>query len=134
MKIGFICTHNSARSIMAEALARKLFKEALLDVEVFSAGSKPAKEINPIALKVLEKFGYDTKNLYPKAITDIPYEDLDIVITLCGDAKDECPYVPSHKRREHWGLEDPSKSSSEEVFIETLKKIEENLRNLLKLK
>ncbi len=131
MKIAFIGRENAVRSIMAEAVARKLLPEVGIRAEVFSAGTEPAKEVHPLTLRVLEEKGYPTKGLYPKPIGKIPYRKVDVLITLCNEAKERCEFVTSHKRRENWLIDEPS--GNEESFKRTLEDIENHLRELLKL-
>jgi len=131
MKVAFISHENAVRSIMAEAVAKKLFSELGIKAEVFSAGTEPAGEVNPLALKVLEEKGYPTKGLYPKPVAKIPYRKLDVLVTMCNEAKEKCEFVVSHKRRENWLIESPSESESS--FLKTLEEIEEHIRELLKL-
>ncbi len=128
MKIGFICTGNSARSQMAEAYAKYFAKLYGKQVEIYSAGSQPAERVNPYAVKVMEEEGIDMSGHYPKSIEDIPYWELDVVITLCGDAKETCPVVPG-ARTEHWGLPDPAKhEGSEEEKLEFFRKIRDEIK------
>ncbi len=131
MKIAFIGRENAVRSIMAEAVVRKLLPEVGIRAEVFSAGTEPAKEVHPLTLRVLEEKGYPTKGLYPKPISKIPYRKVDVLITLCNEAKERCEFVTSHKRRENWLIDEPS--GNEESFKRTLEDIENHLRELLKL-
>jgi arsenate reductase len=84
-----------------------------LEVEIYSAGSNPAPSVNPLAVKVMSEDGIDISSHHPKSLEEIPFSELDLVITLCGDAKEACPYVPS-QRREHWGLPDPAKAEGPE--------------------
>ncbi len=128
MKLGFICTGNSARSQMAEAYAKYFAKLYGKQVEIYSAGSKPAERVNPYAIRVMEEEGIDMSAHYPKSIEDIPYQGLDVVITLCGDAKETCPVVPG-ARMEHWGLPDPAKyEGSEEEKLEFFRKIRDEIK------
>jgi Protein-tyrosine-phosphatase len=128
MKIGFICTGNSARSQMAEAYAKYFAKLYGKQVEIYSAGSQPAERVNPYAIRVMEEEGIDMSAHYPKSIEDIPYQELDVVITLCGDAKETCPVVPEAKM-EHWGLPDPAKhEGSEEEKLEFFRKIRDEIK------
>lgn len=128
MKIGFICTGNSARSQMAEAYAKYFAKLYGKQVEIYSAGSQPAERVNPHAIRVMEEEGIDMSAHYPKSIEDIPYRELDVVITLCGDAKETCPVVPE-ARTEHWGLPDPAKhEGSEEEKLEFFRKIRDEIK------
>jgi arsenate reductase len=128
MKIGFICTGNSARSQMAEAYAKYFAQLYGKQVEIYSAGSQPAEKVNPYAIRVMEEEGIDMSAHYPKSIEDIPYQELDMVITLCGDAKETCPVVPEAKM-EHWGLPDPAKyEGSEEEKLEFFRKIRDEIK------
>ena len=128
MKLGFICTGNSARSQMAEAYAKYFAKLYGKQVEIYSAGSQPAERVNPYAVRVMEEEGIDMSAHYPKSIEDIPYQELDVVITLCGDAKETCPVVPEAKM-EHWGLPDPAKhEGSEEEKLEFFRKIRDEIK------
>lgn len=100
LKVAFVCTGNSCRSQMAEGFARHLGSDAL---EIYSAGTHPASEINPNAKAVMKEAGVDIGNQYPKLLDDIPYE-MDILIKMgCGVV---CPFLPN-KYEEDWGLEDP---------------------------
>ncbi|MFK5883591.1 MAG: arsenate reductase ArsC [Candidatus Izemoplasma sp.] len=99
--IGFICTHNSCRSIMAEGYAKHLASNMF---EVYSAGTESYPAPKPLAIEVMEDVAIDMAQSYSKLLDEIPSE-LDILITMgCGV---ECPFVPT-KHREDWGLDDPS--------------------------
>jgi len=127
-KIAFICTGNSARSQIAEGYAKHLARLYNLEVEVYSAGSKPAPSVNPLAVKVMAEDGIDISSHYPKSLKEIPFSELDLVITLCGDAKETCPYVSS-QRREHWGLPDPAKAEgSEEEKLAVFRKVRDEIK------
>lgn len=122
-KIAFVCTHNSCRSQMAEAISKALASESF---DAFSAGTEIKSEINPDAVKIIQKlYGVDmTHTQHPKLLADLP--PVDIVVTMgCGV---QCPSLPC-KHREDWGLEDPT-GKSEEDFIRTAKTIEEKIMNL----
>jgi len=136
MKIGFICTGNSARSQMAEGLAKKLFSEEGIDAQVYSAGSKPAGFVHPLAVEVLREAGIDISSGYSKSLEEIPYSQLDIIITLCSEAEKECPPV-SGKTVYHWRLEDPASfdgsiDQQREFFRKIRNQIEEKIRELIK--
>ncbi|MCX7832300.1 MAG: arsenate reductase ArsC [Actinobacteria bacterium] len=111
-KILFLCTHNSARSIMAEALFNHYFSEV---AEAKSAGTDPTG-VNPLTLKVLEEIGIDTKNLRSKSVQEMLNEDFDLVITVCDNAKESCPVFPKPLRKIHQSFEDPAASNDIEVF------------------
>ncbi len=116
-KVAFICTHNSCRSQIAEALGKLLAADVF---ESYSAGTETKDRINPDAVRLMkERFGVDMElTQRSKLISELP--QVDVVITMgCGV---ECPYLPS-QRREDWGLEDPT-GKSDEVFLETISTIE----------
>ena len=128
MKIAFICTGNSARSQIAEGFAKHFAKLYNKHLEIYSAGSNPASSVNPLAIKVMAEVGIDISSQHPKSLQDIPYGELDLVITLCDDAAESCPFVPGAKR-EHWSLPDPAKAEgSEEERLEFFRKIRDELR------
>jgi thioredoxin type arsenate reductase len=102
MGILFLCVANSARSQMAEGIARSL---APPGIKIWSAGSRPAS-VRPEAIAVLKEIGIDISQHRSKAITEIPASEVNTVITLCGE--EECPVFFGEARRLHWGLPDPA--------------------------
>lgn len=122
-KVAFVCIHNSCRSQMAEAWAKKLGSDVM---EVYSAGTEEYPEVKPLAVKVMEEVGVNINGHYPKLLFDIPQE-LDILVTMgCGV---ECPYVPC-KNKEDWGLTDPS-GGPVEGFRETRDIIKQKVEKLI---
>ncbi len=112
----FVCVHNAGRSQMAAAFLSNLSKGA---VEVRSAGSAPAEEVNPAAAQAMAEVGIDITDEYPKPWTDEIVQAADVVVTMgCGDA---CPYFPG-KRYEDWELEDP-----EGKDLETVRRIRDEI-------
>jgi thioredoxin type arsenate reductase len=97
----FLCVANSARSQMAEGIARSLAPEG---VKILSAGSHPT-QVRPEAIAVLKEIGIDISEQRSKDVSEIPPSDVDTVITLC--AEEECPVFLGSAKRLHWGLPDP---------------------------
>lgn len=123
-KVAFICTHNSCRSQMAEAISKKLASDVF---DAYSAGTEIKGTINPDAVRVVKKiYGIDmTENQHPKLLSELP--PVDIVVTMgCGV---QCPYLPG-KHREDWGLDNPT-GKTEDEFIRTAKIIEEKINDLM---
>ncbi len=115
-KIGvlFLCTHNSARSQMAEGLLRAMGKN---DFEVFSAGTEATK-IRPLAIEALAELGIDISGQHSKVLTQYLKQPFDYVITVCDQANESCPVFPGATHRLHWSFPDPSKATGtpEEQF------------------
>jgi arsenate reductase len=106
MNIAFICTHNSCRSIMAEAIAKSINSNSF---NAYSAGSTPAGVINKKALETLKANNISINDLSSKSIDDLSHIRFDAVITLCGNAhKEPCPIWVGDCIKDHWGFEDPS--------------------------
>lgn len=119
-RVAFVCVHNSCRSQIAEALGRVLADDAF---DSYSAGTALKAAINPDAVRLIKQlYGIDMeKDQRPKLLTDIPA--VDVVITMgCGVT---CPNLPC-KRREDWGLEDPT-GKSDEAFIAVIQAIESHI-------
>ncbi|MGA0333357.1 MAG: arsenate reductase ArsC [Kiritimatiellia bacterium] len=102
----FLCTGNSARSILAEYITRQYFSEKF---NAFSAGSHPKEAPNPVALQILhEEFQIDCSDAHSKSWDQFLGQKIDFVITLCDDAKESCPVWPGQPVMAHWGMKDPS--------------------------
>ena len=122
----FLCVANSARSQMAEGIARSLAPE---DVTVFSAGSRPT-HVRPEAKAVLEELGIDVSSHRSKAVSEIPADQVDTVITLCGE--EECPLFLGNATRLHWGLPDPaSVEGDEQARLDAFRQTRDELRRRL---
>jgi arsenate reductase len=104
-RILFLCTGNSARSQIAEAL---VMLEASDRFEAASAGSKPASRVHPLAIQALGQVGIDWSGREPKGSGAVVEQAWDIVITVCDRAKEACPIFPGRPATAHWGMEDPA--------------------------
>jgi arsenate reductase len=104
IRVLVICTGNSARSLMAEALLRK---HGGADFDVFSAGTEP-KGINPLTERVLDEAGLDHSWARSKSVTEYLGQTFDYVITVCDQARQNCPVFPGVHETLHWGYEDPA--------------------------
>jgi arsenate reductase len=105
-----VCTGNSARSVMAEALLRQKGGDAF---EVHSAGTEP-KGINPLTVRVLAEAGIDASWARSKSVTEYLGQEFDYVITVCDEARQVCPVFPGVHQSLHWGYEDPAESTGTE--------------------
>jgi protein-tyrosine-phosphatase len=101
-----LCTGNSARSQIAEALLATRGRAA---VEVASAGARPAPRVHPLALEVLRAHGIEWPERTPRAIDAVADREWDYVITVCDHAREACPVLPGHPAAVHWGLSDPAR-------------------------
>jgi arsenate reductase len=104
VRVLFVCTGNSARSIFAESLLRRVGGD---DFEVFSAGTEP-RGLNPVTLEVLRESEYPTDQLSSKSVRQFLGERFDYVITVCDNARENCPVFPGAHESLHWGYDDPA--------------------------
>ncbi len=127
MKILILCTGNSCRSQMAEAFLRS-FDDRL---EVHSAGSRPTERVNPKAAKVMSELGFDLSNNKPKSVEQFLGQPLDYVITVCGNARDECPaFTGQVGTRVHLGFDDPADATgTEEEVLDIFRSSREEIRD-----
>lgn len=125
----FLCTGNSARSVMAEALVSNMGKGRFRG---FSAGSHPGGSVNPFAIEQIEATGYPLDKLRSKSWDEFGTADaphMDFIITVCDNAAGEvCPYWPGHPLSAHWGFEDPAAATGtdaekREVFHKVFRQI-----------
>jgi arsenate reductase len=122
----FLCVANSARSQMAEGIARSL---APAGVTVASAGSRPSR-VNPLAIRALDEIGIDIRSQRSKNVDSISPEGVEAVITLC--AEEVCPLFLGKARRVHWGLPDPAGAGSDEAEqLQAFRDVRDELRRRL---
>src|SRR5208283_2535721 len=133
-KIIIICTHNSARSQMAEAFLKKYAGDYF---DVYSAGFDP-KPIHPYTFKVMQEIGYDLSKQQPKELWQlIQKEYFGIAITVCKKSEEECPTIPGTSTRLYWNIDDPAalEGTDEEKlakFREVRDQINEQIKSFLK--
>ncbi|NUO80975.1 arsenate reductase ArsC [candidate division KSB1 bacterium] len=131
-RVIFICTHNSARSQMAEGLLRHLAGERY---DVFSAGTQSTR-VNPLAIQAMAEKGIDISQHTSDHIDKFMGMEFDYVITVCDNAKESCPYFPTNKTQWHWSFADPAAATGSEEqrlakFREIRDQIEKRLQTLL---
>ena len=114
-RVLFICTHNSARSHMAEGFLGARYGDRY---EAFSAGTKPS-QVNPLAISVMAEAGIDISGHRSKGVEKFLGQEFDYVVTVCDHANETCPFFPGGKNRLHRGFKDPSaqQGSIEERLI-----------------
>ncbi len=110
-RVLFLCTGNAARSQMAEGLARAFHGDEL---DVVSAGSRPAGWVHPLAIKAMAGIGVDISDQESKSADQFLGERFDVVVTVCDSAANDCPLWPGAKRIEHWSIVDPSWGEDDE--------------------
>jgi arsenate reductase len=124
-RVLFLCTHNSARSQMAEGLLRHLAGGRF---EAFSAGTE-ATHVRPLAVRAMGEIGVDISGQVSKTLDRYLHEPFDHVITVCDDANEACPFFPGAKSRLHWSFEDPSKAEgSEEERLAVFRSARDRIR------
>jgi len=122
----FLCVANSARSQMAEGIARSLARHG---VKVSSAGSAPSR-LNPLAVRMLAEIGIDISGQRSKSVDEIPRGDVDVVVTLC--AEEVCPAFLGKALRAHWALPDPAAAAgSDDQKLQAFRNVRDELRRRL---
>jgi arsenate reductase len=126
-RVLFLCSGNSARSIIAEALLREIGGAAF---EVYSAGIAP-KGVHPQTIRVLSDAGISIDGLRSQHVDEYGSDRFDYVITVCDDAAERCPVFPGEARRIHWSLEDPAAAEAD-VQHRAFDRTREALHDLIK--
>jgi arsenate reductase len=125
-RVLFLCTHNSARSQMAEGLLRRLAGNRF---EVHSAGTE-ATHVRPLAIRAMDEIGVDISSQESKTLDRYLVEPFDFVITVCDDANEACPFFPGVRNRLHWSFEDPSRAEgSEEERLAVFRSVRDRIRD-----
>lgn len=132
-RVLILCTGNSARSQMAEGLLRELAGDVF---EVESAGVSPTA-VRPEAIAVLREIGVDISTHRSKSVDEFTGQQFDYVITVCDNAREQCPVFPAETKRLHWSFDDPAASAGDEaarlaVFRRVRDEIEERLRGFIR--
>ena len=124
-KVLFICTHNSARSQIAEGLMNTFFGD---DYTAVSAGTE-STQVNPYAIKVMKEAGIDVASHHSKSVDSFLDQDFDYVVTVCDHANETCPFFPGGKKRVHKGFQDPSAiEGTEEEKLVGFRRIRDEIR------
>ncbi len=131
VKILFLCTGNSCRSQMAEGWARALKSDV---VEAYSAGIE-THGLNPYAVKVMAEAGVDISAQKSKLVPDLPTQEFDYVITVCGNARESCPVFPGKTRVVHVGFDDPPRLAeacqTEEEKLACYRRVRDEIRTFI---
>ena len=133
IRVLFICTGNSARSQMAEALLRRAGGDRFA---VASAGTEP-KGVNPLAIRALAEVGIDISGARSKSLLEFLDQPFDVVVTVCDRARESCPVFPGAERTLHWSLDDPAEATGSEeerleVFRATRSEIQRRIRRFVR--
>ena len=123
-----LCTGNSCRSQMAEGFLRQAGGDL---VEVASAGSKPAGQVHPLAVRVMAEIGIDLAGARSKPLGEFLSRRVATVITVCGHADEACPIFPGQVNRHHWPFEDPARAcGTEEEIISVFRRVRDEIRRV----
>jgi arsenate reductase (thioredoxin) len=131
-KILFLCTGNSARSIFAEYLTKKICNDRF---EAYSAGSQPTGAVNPFALQVLrDQYKIDAKDARSKSWDKFRNTEFDIIITVCDRAKESCPIFPGEPNVAHWSIPDPAEAQgTDEQKLRAFKQVAQQIQRRIEL-
>lgn len=129
-KILILCTGNSCRSQMAEGCMKSFDSE----LEVYSAGTNPANEVNPKSIQVMQELGIDINSHFPKKVDKFINDEFDYVITVCDHAKETCPiFIGKVKNHLHIGFEDPAEATgTEDEILNFYRKIRDEINTEFK--
>jgi arsenate reductase len=129
-RVLFLCTHNSARSQMAEGLLRYMASDRF---EVFSAGTEVTR-VHPLAQKAMNEIGIDLSLHRSKSLDEFTGQEFDYVITVCDRANESCPIFPGETQRIHWSFDDPSAAEGDEARrLQTFRRVRDEIAQRLRL-
>ncbi|MDI1311774.1 arsenate reductase ArsC [Prosthecobacter sp.] len=121
-----LCTGNSCRSHLAEGILRRALGA---DYIVASAGSKPAGYVHPLGIKAMAEIGIDISAHHSKHLSEFLNQDIETVITVCGNADQACPMFPGQVNRHHWGFDDPAHATgTEEEQMQVFRRVRDEIR------
>jgi arsenate reductase (thioredoxin) len=123
LRVLTLCTANSARSQMAEGVLRWLGGDA---VESYSAGTHPSR-VNPFAIRVMDEIGVDIRGQHSKSVTEFLGQPIDVVITVCDNAAENCPVFPGRVERLHWSFPDPAAAEGDEAKLVSFRQVRDGL-------
>jgi arsenate reductase (thioredoxin) len=129
-RVLFLCTHNSARSQMAEGLLRKMAGD---EFEVFSAGTEQTN-VRPLAIEAMREIGIDITGHRSKMLDEFAGENFDYVITVCDRANESCPIFPGTTERIHWSFDDPTAvTGTEEQKLRAFRTVRDAIQQRLRI-
>ncbi|HEY2093965.1 MAG TPA: arsenate reductase ArsC [Thermoanaerobaculia bacterium] len=129
-RVLFLCTHNSARSQMAEGLLREMAGDQF---EAFSAGTE-ATRVHPLAIAAMRDIGVDISSQRSKTLGELAGQHFDYVITVCDRANETCPLFPNGTQRIHWSFDDPSKATgTDEERLSAFRSVRDGIQQRLRM-
>jgi arsenate reductase (thioredoxin) len=129
-RVLFLCTHNSARSQIAEGLLRKMGGD---EFEVFSAGTEQTS-VRPLAIEAMREIGIDITGHRSKTLDEFAGENFDYVITVCDRANESCPIFPGTTERIHWSFDDPTAvTGTEEQKLRAFRTVRDAIQQRLRI-
>ena len=123
-----LCTGNSCRSHLAEGILQKALGDGF---DVQSAGSKPACDVHPLGIRVMQEIGLDISGHHSKHLEDLLKQPVETVITVCGNADQACPMFPGQVNRYHWGFDDPAHATgTEEEKLTVFRRVRDEIKRV----
>jgi arsenate reductase len=129
-RVLFVCTHNSARSQMAEGLLRRLAGDRF---DAFSAGTE-VTSVRPEAISAMAELGIDISGQRSKSVEQFVGQQFSWVITVCDRARESCPYFPGAEQTAHWGFDDPAEAQgTDEERLHVFRRVRDEIRDRLRM-